>query len=719
MQFDATAPSLSSGERAVGRYFELSLYLLVVAGFLTLAGTGKLDLASLLLAGGALAIRGVQVLRQYRFVLSEQATTVLTLVYVGFYAADFFLLSRNFVGGTVHLVLFATVVKIFSVRRERDYAYLAVLSFLMVLAAAVLTVDSLFLFGFSLFLLIAVTTFILLEMRRSTMASSTQARSETEPRQMGWWLIGFSPSFLLLILAGATGIFFLIPRVSGGYLSAYAPHGQLATGFSDNVRLGQIGEIQQSNSVVMHVQIDGDHNGAYELKWRGIALSLFDGRIWSNPLPQIQAPRSADGRFVLWSGDATPPILPRAARPLHYRVLMEPVGSDVFFLAGRPLTITGPYRQLAMDSGGTVYNADRDRSITTYDGTSDLVQPAPALLRASSNEFPRSLALRYLQLPALDPRISELARQITANAATSYDKAVAIEQYLRSHYAYTLQLGSRSPKDPIAYFLFERKAGHCEYFASSMAVMLRAAGVPARIVNGFRGGEFNDLTGNYLVRGRDAHSWVEVYFPGQGWAAFDPTPSAIAPGRTSLGRLMLYVDAAAEFWREWVVNYDVLHQHNLEQHAARNSRDVWESARQWASQRYQALLAGARHMQGRVLRRPGYSALLLVLGCVAVLASLNLPRLLDLVREQRLAAHPDREPRRAATLWYERMLRLLARRGWPKLPAQTPSEFAQTIADPQLRSSVTRFTRAYERARFAESAPDAEQLGAIYSAIEQ
>jgi protein-glutamine gamma-glutamyltransferase len=720
MRFDPNAPALSATEHAVGRYFELSLYLLVVAGFLTLASTGKLDLASLLLAGAALAVRGVQLLRQNKFVLSEQATTLLTLVYVGFYAADFFLLSRNFVGGTVHLVLFATVVKIFSIRSERDYAYLAVLSFLMVLAAAVLTVDSMFLFGFSLFLLVAVTTFILLEMRRSALSCATQARStDGEPRQMGWWLTGFSPSLLLLILAGAAAIFFLIPRVSGGYLSAYAPHGQLATGFSDNVRLGQIGEIQQSNSLVMHVQIDGDHSGAYELKWRGIALSLFDGHIWSNPLPQIQAPRSADGRFVLWNADANPPMLPRAVRPLHYRVLMEPVGSDVFFLAGRPITLAGPYRQLAMDSGGTVYNADRERSITTYDGSSDLVQPAPAVLRAASNDLPRSLALRYLQLPAMDGRVSELARQITVNSANRYDKALAIEQYLRTHYTYTLQLGSRSPKDPISYFLFDRKAGHCEYFASSMAVMLRTAGVPTRIVNGFRGGEFNDLTGNYLVRGRDAHSWVEVYFPGQGWIAFDPTPSTVAETRSSLGRLMLYVDAAAEFWREWVVNYDVLHQQKLEQHASRKSRDAWEIARQWAVERYRGLLDSARHGQDRLLRRPAYSALTFAMICLGMLAALNIPRLLHSLRERRLARRPDREPRRAATLWYQRMLRLLARRGWPKPPQQTASEFAQSIGDAGLRRSVTRFTDAYERARFAESAADAEQLGTIYADIQK
>jgi len=92
------------------------------------------------------------------------------------------------------------------------------------------------------------------------------------------------------------------------------------------------------------------------------------------------------------------------------------------------------------------------------------------------------------------------------------------------HYGYTLQLLSTPVADPLANFLFVRKQGHCEYFASSMAVMLRTLHIPARVVNGFRSDEFNDVTGNYVVRAKNAHSWVEAYFPGYGWTTFDPTP---------------------------------------------------------------------------------------------------------------------------------------------------------------------------------------------------
>ena len=95
-----------------------------------------------------------------------------------------------------------------------------------------------------------------------------------------------------------------------------------------------------------------------------------------------------------------------------------------------------------------------------------------------------------------------------------------------THFGYTLEIPRVAPRDPLADFLFVRKRGHCEYFASSMAIMLRTLGIPSRVVNGFRTSEFNDLTGNYVIRASSAHSWVEAYFPGYGWVSFDPTPGS-------------------------------------------------------------------------------------------------------------------------------------------------------------------------------------------------
>ena len=116
---------------------------------------------------------------------------------------------------------------------------------------------------------------------------------------------------------------------------------------------------------------------------------------------------------------------------------------------------------------------------------------------------------------------------------------------------------SREPADPLADFLFTRRRGYCEYFASSMAVMLRSIGIPARLATGFQSGIYNTLTGFWVVRASDAHAWVEAWMPGRGWTTFDPTPAD--PNAHTFGlmsKLDLYLDAAGAFWQEWVVGYD-------------------------------------------------------------------------------------------------------------------------------------------------------------------
>ena len=178
---------------------------------------------------------------------------------------------------------------------------------------------------------------------------------------------------------------------------------------------------------------------------------------------------------------------------------MEPIGTNVFFLAPWARSVSGNYRMLAGDDGGAVYNFDSQHAISRYEADSDITPVAPSGLRAAGSNYPPQLSAAYLGLPAVDPRIPRLAAQITGAAGNDFDKAATLENYLKTHFGYTLELPQTSVKDPIANFLFERKQGHCEYFASAMAVMLRTLGIPSRVVNGFRSDEFNDLTGNYIV----------------------------------------------------------------------------------------------------------------------------------------------------------------------------------------------------------------------------
>jgi hypothetical protein len=707
---------LLTESKTIDSYFQVSLYLLIATGFVTLASTGKLDAPALLLVSFALLYRGYLLARGHTLQLPERWASYFTLGYAAFYVCDLFLLSGSFVSATVHLVLFIMVVKMFSVQRDRDHVYLAIISFLSVLAAAVLTVDAVFLAAFCVFLLLAASTFISMEMRRS---SARAAASRTLPSGTRRLTGSLSTTALALALATALGsslIFFIMPRLSTGYLSAYAPHNALVSGFSDEVRLGEIGQIQQSDTVVMHIQIDGDTRGTHDLKWRGVALRAFDGVRWSNPQQQATALSSPDGNYDLSTTRAAT-VAAVSQRLVRYRVLMEPIGANVFFLAPRPRSLSGDYRMITVDDGGAVYNGAREHAIGSYRATSDIGQTAPEELRHATAETPPRIAIQYLQLPALDPRLPQLAHDITAHAPTAYDKAEAIESYLQKQYAYTLRLPDTPQRDPVAHFLFERKAGHCEYFASSMVLLLRTLGIPARIVNGFHSGEFNSVTGSYIVRGRDAHSWVEAYFPGYGWITFDPTPPGAAESPGAWNRAGLYLDALREFWREWVINYDFSHQTALSNTLAVRSRRWFDSARLWVRRSYESLLARARHVQGEAERTPKRIGGM-ALGVIALVVLLvNFGRLRRMVRVRRLARNPASAPQAAASIWYGRLLRSLGRRGWRKLPEHTPKEFLGTIRDPKLRGPVAAFTEHYERARFGNSARDAQALPEIYEEI--
>jgi transglutaminase-like putative cysteine protease len=723
---------------AIERYFDVSLYLLIVTGFATLVSTGRLDPFAVVGVTLALGLRGWLLLRRRSLLIPDKWTTALTLLYIPIYIADVLFLSASFVTATVHQVLFGMVVKLFSLQRNRDHLYLAILAFLEVLGSAVLTVDSVFLVAFCLFMMLAIATFISMEMKRSAAAATNAAPVSIVPlawqngsrrriagrlRQLPPVLSATSTALMLAIFAISAAIFFLLPRVSAGYLGAFAPRNELVSGFSNDIN--QIGAIQQSNTVVMHISLQAGDADLSTLKWRGTALDRFEGQRWTNDRGNTYGARSFDGRFnveqlVRAAGGESTQVNRRGERHIiRYRVLMEPVGLNVFFLTPRAEMLLGNYRNLVADANGAVFASDANRQITTYDAISDIGQPTPDDLRQAGSSYPPRLTLIYLQFPKLDPRIEALARQITASATTPYDKARELERYLSTNFGYTLQLPTEPVNDPIANFLFVRKQGHCEYFAASMTIMLRKLGIPARVVNGFRGGEYNDVTGSYIVRARDAHAWVEAFFPGYGWISFDPTPAASVqkPAGNWMSRLALYVDAMREFWREWVINYDFAHQRTLTTDTATRARRLVDTSRVWVRLQYWKILQRAYHARDEMIREPRKWGLRTILLLALAAATLLWRPLLALVRRRRVIARPGRAPRAAAGLWYEKMTRRLARRGWRKRPTQSPQEFVRSIADPDVQRGVAKFTGSYERARFGGSSEDAERLPELYDEL--
>lgn len=261
--------------------------------------------------------------------------------------------------------------------------------------------------------------------------------------------------------------------------------------------------------------------------WRQLTYDYYNGRGWF-----------ATGTWTeRFPAGATLPIPVRA----DYRVLRQSVTvldeTQTFVaVAGTPLAVDHPF-SVAWRGSGDIFAALTEAS--TYRADSLLPQVSAAQLRAAGTQYPPDITARYLQLPPDTPeRVLSLARELTAGQPTAYDRAIAIETYLRSTYPYNLNVPlPDASKDVVDYFLFELQRGYCDYYATAMVVLARAAGLPARLVVGYATGTYEPERDAYLVREKNAHAWVEVYFPGYGWIEFEPTagvpglqrPDVLAP----------------------------------------------------------------------------------------------------------------------------------------------------------------------------------------------
>lgn len=711
------------------KFFRLVSYAAVFCGFLSLWISGAFRIFGTLFFV-ALMIAAWR-LEGSRWQISERLGTVLIVLALPAFALAWKFQIIAFSGGDTavanvlaQMILTLAAVKLLQKKSDRDWIFLYLMSFFEVLLAAGLSISPLYLATFIAYLLVMVSAIIAFEIRKTSRAVELKiSGEETNERDPNSESVTALPVrrlptaavvLIMFIVALAIPMFFILPRVGGAGFGGSQFGLDTQSGFSDTVRLGGFGRINQTDEVVMRVKLEGDRADG-DLYFRGVALDTFDNQSWSRSKGSSKAviEKGADDLIRI---DPAAGIENRTVQTIY----LEPLDTPVLFALPRAVAIQGNFPVVYKDVyGGLSYPRNFER--TSYKVFSDRSMPSAESLRADVQPYIADLRNYVFLPPVYDARIAKLTEAITANAKNRYDKARAVESYLQNNLGYTLEKKAGG-SEPLADFLFNVREGHCEYFASAMALMLRTQGIATRIVNGFHGGDYNDAAGLTIVRQRNAHAWVEVFFPKENaWVSFDPTPFAGQPVSSTptgiAGAFNKYLEALESFWIQRFVAYDNQEQRSLA-NTVRNSFVDYQS-------RFLSYLNYAQGMLTEwwtdVCGHRGLKTSIAAIGyglAYVAFAIAGISLLVWLVRRikrlaiwQRLWDRVFKKRHASVVEFYSRMQRILADKGWTREPHQTPLEFASATALPE----ALRITEKYNRVRFGEKDLSDDETKAIES----
>jgi transglutaminase-like putative cysteine protease len=453
----------------------------------------------------------------------------------------------------------------------------------------------------------------------------------------------------------------------------------------------------------MRVRLESNGNNFNLLRWRGIALDTFDNRGWrkSNSIKDRYLDEGKGYFQINYASSGE-----NLAVQTFY---LEPIDTNILFGLSRTLIVQGNFPVIYKDSEDAVNYSGNSSERISYRIISDTNLPKPQTLREDEENY-SPVMNKYLQLPEkMDRRISQLAKNISGNSFNRYDKAKAIESYLQNNFGYTLEL-KPGGDEPLAEFLFDYREGHCEYFATAMAVMLRTQGIATRIVNGFQPGEYNETADVYVVKQRNAHSWVEVYFPKENaWVPFDPTPFAGQSLESNsstgiIGKFNNYVEALETFWIQYFVAYDNQEQRSLFRSVKNGFVDYQSKASSWLTEKQNQLGEWWKEVRGdkglqTSAKAAGYGIAYLAAAILGVILLIWLYRkIIKLQIWHKIFLWLRRKNETAIVEFYERMQTVLASKGFRREPHQTPLEFAFALKMPE----AVRITEKYNRVRFGE-----------------
>ncbi len=602
--------------------------------------------------GAACLLAGVwrwQAARQLWRLPGKTLRLLLTLAAMGTVYLTFgTVLGRD--AGTALLALMLAL-KLLEMQRQRDAAIVIALAYFFTVTLALYS-QAAPLLAYQFLVLLMITASLLQLNRPNNPAATGQAL-----RQAGKLLLQALPVMLVLFL--------LFPRLPGPLWGS--PQGGGGSGLDDNMTPGSISHLGLSDAVAFRVEFNGPIPDNRQLYWRGPVLWYSDGRSWHAEEPG-RRPAASLVELML-AGD-----------PLRYHVTLEPHGRRWLYALDLPTTIP-PGSQRSSDLL-LLANHPVNR-VTRYTVSSHLHYRTGPLTAGQ-----RRRALQ--QPPGINPRTRALGRQWAAAAPDQWAVVQEALRYFREQpFHYTLEPPLLEQPDPMDQFLFETRRGFCEHYAAAFTVLMRAAGIPSRIVTGYQGGELNPVGKYLIVRQRDAHAWAEVWLAGRGWVRIDPT-AAVAPERIEKGidsvlepefrqgfekgalaplwqRLRYGMDALNNGWNQWVLGYGPQLQQQL---LSRWGMDSWAA-----------------------------KALGMIVTLAVVIAALALYLLYRQQGRRDPVAHA-----------YRRFCRKLARRGLGRRHSEGPQDFADRIMRerPDLAPEVSLISRLYIALRYGSGGENSQ-----------
>lgn len=622
---------------------------------------------------------------------------------------------------------FLQISRLFNRRTAADYQQIAVLAFLHLIAATVLSVSLVYAALFIGFVIVTPWMLALSNLRRE-IESNYSSTAEPDDRALaairrvlaskrvvgGRFLLG-TAALALPIFIMTLAIFVVVPRVGKGFFGFQRDRAQRVAGFGNLIELGGFGLIQDDPTVVLRVTPlpkTDKRPPRLNLRMRGTSFDNYDGRRWTRTPGNGMASRPGRPFYPVtrWSDLRGASTMRIVLNRLEEKVVFLPANTVMLelperFEGGRRIT-----PQLVRSRGLDIRYID--------DGSMALVYKVYVNKYATAIDHPYldpATRRLYLELPAGHERIIELSREVTRGALDVPKKVERILEYLRDsgRFSYSLLQPEVGKRLPLEVFLFDEKRGHCEYFSSAMAVMLRAVGVPSRNVSGFLGGVYNQYGDYYALSQSDAHSWVEAYVDGFGWVALDPTPAAGQNGArptTLWTTLYAMLDAVRTRWMTSVVAYDLQTQVSMAHKVFRVVQAL----------RGSDLFSGTR--EGGNKQRKLWRRAKVLLGWLVFSAAL-LGAALWLVLRRRdthsSGGHPLSRNASEAVKLYRELERTLGRQGHARPPSSTPREHARQLERRGLpwAGEVGEVTRCYMEARYGDRCLSAADLSRLRSLI--